>query len=374
MSRLTTCWPNSRTRTTAELRGLLVACAGICLAAGAAAIQASSADAEASWTAPRGKLFDATDLITLTMRAPFRTLIKDRYGKSTYHAGELSYQDADGREVVLPIEIRTRGNTRRNKKYCDFPPLRLRFAARGSDSLFAGHRVLKLVTHCKNKDSYDQYVLQEYLAYRVYNQLSELGHRVRLVRVSYVEANGRPRTTRYGVFLEDWKSVAARNGVAAAEIDGAVNIDKLSIPDANRVALFQYLIGNPDWSMLWPEPHGNCCHNTKPLLTPEGTVVPLPYDFDFSGIVDTPYAVAKGGRSNVRMRRFGGLCATSAELPAVLPLFRAQREAIYALYRDQDGVSRSRRSKALKYLDGFYRVIDDPVQVERRLLSRCQQD
>jgi hypothetical protein len=323
---------------------------------------------------PPGTLFDHTELITLELRAPFRSLIKDRYGKSTYNAAELRYRDGEEREVVLPIEIRTRGKTRRRKDYCEFPPLRLRFAEGVSDTLFAGHRALKLVTHCQNKDSYDQYVLQEYLAYRIYNQLSERGHRVRLVRVSYIETDGRLRTTRYGILLEDWKAVAARNGFSAEDVDGAVNIDKLSVADANRVTVFQYMIGNPDWSMLWPEPDESCCHNTKPLLTPEGTVVPLPYDFDFSGIVNTPYAVAKGGSSNVRLRRFGGLCTTTSELPAILPLFRERREAIYALYRNQVEVSESRRRSTLKYLDGFYRVINDPVQVERRMLRRCKTD
>lgn len=319
-------------------------------------------------------LFDHSELMVLKLRAPFRHLIKDRHGRSTYNAAELSYLDRDGHEVILPIQIRTRGKTRRRKDYCAFPPLRLRFGTGATDTQFDGQRSLKLVTHCNNKDSYDQYVLQEYLAYRIYNQLTERAHRVRLAQVTYVESDGRVRTTRYGILLEDWRSVAQRNHLVAAEVDGAVNIDKLSTTDANRVAVFQYMIGNGDWSVLWPEPHEDCCHNTKPLLAPDGTVVPLPYDFDFAGIVNTPYAVAKSGSHNVRLRRYGGLCTTQPQLRAILPLFREKKEAIYALYANQPGVRPQRLRSTLKYLDGFYAVINDPGQVERRMIRRCKAD
>ena len=103
-------------------------------------------------------------------------------------------------------------------------------------------------------------------------------------------------------------------------------------------------------------------------------MVPLPYDFDFSGIVNTPYALAKNGSGNVRMRRYGGLCPTQSELPAALLHFREQRDAIYALYRDQPEVSARRRRSALNYLDGFYRVIDDAARVEKRMVRNCRKE
>ena len=308
------------------------------------------------------------------LRAPLRQLAGDRYGPSTYHAAQLSYRDRDGHQVILPIEIRSRGKTRRRKDYCEFPPLRLRFGADTTDRLFDGEKSLKLGTHCNDKDSFDQCVLQEYLAHRVYRQLTERSHRVRLAQVTYVESEGRVRATRYGIFLEGWKSVAERNNLVAAAVDGPVNIDKLSPADANRVAVFQYMIGNGDWSVLWPEPREDCCHNTKPLLAPDGTVVPLPYDFDFAGIVNTPYAVSPNGSSNVRLRRFGGLCATQSQLREVLPLFLDNKAAIYRSYQDQPGVSPRRLRSALSYLDGFYKVINDPKQVERRMIRRCQSE
>jgi hypothetical protein len=74
------------------------------------------------------------------------------------------------------------------------------------------------------------------------------------------------------------------------------------------------------------------------------------------------------------MRRYGGLCATQAQLTEVLPLFRNNKEAIYRLYQDQPGMTPRRRRTALSYLDGLYKVINDPDQVERRMIRRCKSD
>ncbi len=125
--------------------------------------------------------------------------------------------------------------------------------------------------------------------------------------------------------------------------------------------------------MLWPETNSNCCHNSKPLFV-DDWVIPLPYDFDFAGIVNAPYAVAKPPNRNVRNRRYGGLCHTQEKLKATLEMFRERRAAIEELYRDEPGLGERERASTLAYLDKFYAVIDDPAMVERRLLRRCKKD
>lgn len=331
----------------------------------------------AACAAPPQPLFANDEPLSLHLVAPFPEAINDRYGESSYHPGRLAFEDTQGRAVRLDIELRPRGKTRRRRDYCDFPPLRLRFGDDVAGTLFEGQRTLKLVTHCNDKDSYDQFVVLEYLAYRIYNLLSETSLRARLVGVAYQDEDGRLLTTRFGILLEHWRAVAARNGLVADKVDGAVNVDKLNHGAANRVAVFQYLIGNQDWSLLWPEPDENCCHNVKPLLAPDGTVVPLPYDFDFSGLVNAPYATAKGGSDNVRLRRYGGLCATAAtaaELDEALAAVVAQREAIHALFDEVRELEPRRRKSALNYLERFYRVIEDPRRVQSRMVERCKRE
>lgn len=320
-------------------------------------------------------LFDGHELLELQIQGPLGALARDRSGSSEYHPAQLSYHDVDDVQRSLAIELHTRGKTRRRSDFCAFPPLRVRFDAdSAAGTLFAGQHTLKLVTHCQDRDSYEQLVLQEYLAYRVYNLLTERSHRVRLARISYLDDDGARGATRYGIFLEHWRAVASRNGLTPLDADGGINIHRLSVPDANRVAVFQYLIGNQDWSMLWPAPDDECCHNTKPLLTDDRYVVPLPYDFDFSGIVNAPYAVPRPPAKNVRSRRYAGLCATQSRLDEALALFRDQRDAIYALYQQQAGVNERRLRSTLGYLDDFYEIIDDPERVARRMVGRCRED
>ncbi len=148
------------------------------------------------------------------------------------------------------------------------------------------------MTHCQNNsEAYEQYVLLEYLVYRTYNLLTDLSFRVRLARITYddTESNRAP-VTRYGFLIEDKDLLAARNSVEFLEIlDVPINL-----VDADNLALigvFQYFIGNTDWSAFRPEPDKDeCCHNTKPIGMPGGPVYSVPYDFDLSGLLNTRYA------------------------------------------------------------------------------------
>ncbi len=148
----------------------------------------------------------------------------------------------------------------------------------------------------------------------------------------------------------------------------------MSAPDVNRIAVFNYMIGNEDWTVLWPEPNENCCHNTKPLFTKQGTVIPLLYDFDYSGLVDAPYAMAKPPNNDVRRRKYRGLCHTQDTLEEALQLFRDKREAFYDMVRSIEGLRASKVRNTLSYFDRFYKVINDPKQVQRKMVRACKVD
>lgn len=346
------------------------------VAAGLAAAQMSAAESNPEPSDEPQPLFEHHDTLAITLDLPFTKVGRDRLGESEYHPGTLTYQDPERGAVSLPVDVRTRGKTRRRKDFCEFPPLRVRFDKdTTAGTPFAGQKSLKLVTHCQDRDSYDQYVILEYLAYRVQNVLTEYGQRVRLLHVTYVEGRRKlARQPRYGILLEDWRRVATRTGTTDADVPGAVRIESLSVPDMNRVAVYNYMIGNQDWSAIWPEPKKNCCHNTKPLYTKEGTVIPLTYDFDFSGLVDAPHAVARPPNNDVRRRRYEGLCHTQASLAEALPLFRDKRDEIYDLVRNQQGLRPAKVKSTLNYFDRFYKVINDPQQVQRKLVRACKDD
>lgn len=325
-------------------------------------------------------LFASHEPLVFTIEAPLSTIFKDRGVERTERPANLAVSGSDGQLVRLDVDIRTRGKTRAERRICEFPPLRLDFDREARGTVFEGQNALKLVTHCQDdRREYEQYVLQEYLVYRMYNLLTDLSFKARLARVTYVDTDGKRDTvTRTAFLLEDVDAVAARNGLQALRIK-AVPPHLVNPHSIALVGVFQYVVGNPDWSMFTVEPGEEaCCHNTVPIGAESGPIFSVPYDFDVSGIVNTRYAdrlfnpqERNLGIRRVRERSYRGLCASAAHLPAIFALFRQKRDAIYALYREQPALNADVASETVEYLDAFYDTIDDPRKVEREIDKRC---
>jgi hypothetical protein len=68
--------------------------------------------------------------------------------------------------------------------------------------LFDGQGTLDLVTHCQDDNDYDQCVLKEHLAYRLYNLVTPRSLRVRLAQATCVDSRTRRKVaSRYAVFI-----------------------------------------------------------------------------------------------------------------------------------------------------------------------------
>jgi hypothetical protein len=315
-------------------------------------------------------LFAATDPIRITIQAPLQTLIHNRSSHALI-PGTLT--DPGGQ--ALPITLNLRGITRRMSDTCDFPPLRVRFAAAPpATSVFAGQKSLKLITHCRNSESFQQYVLLEYSAYKMYNVLTPHSFLVRLANVDYRDESGRPIISRVGFFLEDLSDVAKRNGMKPTHAPDRIPVPDLSPPDAARYALFQHMIANHDWSMRAGPAGQDCCHNAELMgpLAPGATIV-VPYDFDFSGFVSAPYAQPPGELtlSSVRQRFYRGYCIHNA---AVLDAARQMREArpqMMAAITATPGLDPQRAAKAISFLDPFFADIATDDSVSSKILKRC---
>lgn len=330
--------------------------------------------------APAAPLFASHDPLTFTIHAPLATIFKDRGKERNERPAKLILPGRDGQPVTLDIAIRTRGKTRAERRICEFPPLRLDFDTVGAGTVFERQNDLKLVTHCQDgRPEHDQYVLQEYLVYRVYNLLTDRSFRARLARVTYIDTDGKRDTvTRYGFLLEPFDAMAERSGWQALRLPAVPP----QIADPQSLALvgvFQYMIGNPDWSQFTKEPSEEaCCHNTVPIGAEAGPIFSVPYDFDISGIVNTRYAdrlfvpaQRNLGIRRVRERAYRGLCASAEYLPGVFALFNQKRDAIYALYRDQPGLDAEVVKETVEYLDAFYDAINDPRKVRREFTDSC---
>ncbi len=318
------------------------------------------------------RLFASHDVFGLTLEFDQGSVLAERKGEGTYLPAVLTYTDAPGEQVGLEIEVRTRGRYRRERGTCSFPPLRLNFVTKqAKGTVFAKQDKLKLVTHCRK--SYEQLVLREHLLYRAYNLLTDRSYRVRLVEIAYVDsAQKRDPITRYAFFIEDKQTMAERNGFVAIE-EPEVDFDDLVKADLNRLEVFQYMVGNTDWSAIRGM-DDDCCHNTTPMRGDNGAIVSVPFDFDLAGAVDAPYATPDPDLHlrSVRQRLYRGYCGPKAQLESTLQAFRARKQDIYALYRAEERLDSRRAVQMVGYLDEFYETIEDPSQVERRLIRKCR--
>ncbi len=321
-------------------------------------------------------LFASHDVIELRIEAPFTTIFKDRDQDSEYHPGVLAYVDESGDSVVLDIRAKTRGSFRLKRRTCGFPNLHVNFRRGQVDStLFAGQNRVAIVAHCQDdKPEYEQFTLQEYLIYRTFNLLTDKSIRVRLVRSTYVDTDGERETvTKYMFILEPYEMVAARFAWQVLEVPAVPprELDRFSLP---LVDVFQYMIGNTDWSMFQKSTDGNCCHNGKLIGTMSGPVIPLPYDFDWSGVISAPYAkpAPDVGVSHVRQRRYWGICRPDEEFAPVFELFNDRRSEIYDLWRRQEGLEESRLERTIEYFDEFYEIINDSGKTKREIVMKCR--
>ncbi len=322
-------------------------------------------------------LFADDSVINIQLRAPFRELINNAPDATDPYPATLTLLNEAGGEEHA-IDLSARGNSRRDTAICKFPPLRVAFSDKpGKSSLFKGQNRLKLVTHCQRSKNYQQYYLLEYTAYKLFNVITPHSLRVRLANIDYIDVDsGNTLYSRTGFFIEDTDDAAKRNGVK--EIDVAdVDITQIDNSAAARFALFQYMIGNLDWSMHNSVPGDDCCHNAKLIgerSEPLGNLIPVPYDFDYSGLVDAPYAVPPESVSvrSVRTRRYRGFCNHNTEARSAAAAFVEKREAIYDILAGVPNLSNSRKNKSLRYLDNFFRDISDEERLERQLLGKCR--
>ena len=318
-------------------------------------------------------LFMSFETLEVTLEGPFRQLMRKR-DESIELDGKFGYTDADGAAVELDVKIRTRGKFRAQKTVCDFAPLRLNFrASQVDDSLFAGQDKLKLVTHCDtDSNRYEQTVITEYLAYRILNVMTDFSYRVRLLQIRYIFTDSTDTIRSYGFLIERDKRVGGRLGLER------MSVPKLQVADleadyGNLVSVFQFLIGNTDFSPIAVAEGEDCCHNHTPFTALDTAVYAIPYDFDMCGLVDAPHAEPnrRFRLRNVRQRLYRGRCANNELLPATLEHYRERRSELEALIDNQPELSKLTHRRTKDYLKSFYRIIDDPKLAGRYLFKRC---
>jgi hypothetical protein len=330
--------------------------------------------AEEEGEAKPARLFESQDTLKVRLTAPWRTIERKPSIQDPY-AATIEWTDEMGNSYTRELTVQRRGLTR--QQVCRYPPIKLRFEKENvKGTTFRGQKSLKMVTHCDKGNRFEQYYVLEMLAYQMFNLITEFSFRVRPLEIIYVDsANDSEQEPRFAFLIEDDSDVAKRNGQKKLRVAETFP-SRLETQQASNFALFQYMIGNLDWSPLsGPDPK-ECCHNAKLAgLDPEvDPVYPLLYDLDSSGLVDAHYAAPPAGIpvNSVTQRVYRGFCVHNASLEDAKARFLAQRQAIDALLENESRLTDRSRKKARKFLNGFWETILDPKDWQKLIIGKCR--
>ena len=322
-------------------------------------------------TAP---LFASNDLLEVTIRGPFSTIMRERSLEDDEPA-TLTYTDAEAGEVTVEVGIRTRGRFRHQSRICPWAPLRLNFKkASAKGTVFQGSNKMKLVTHCRNGASrYSQSLISEYMAYRIFNQVTDNSFRVRLMQVTYVDTDKKDRErTEFAFMIEHRDQLAKRIGIAVNPAE-STEVEYLDSAHTNLGSVFQYLIANTDFSPIRALAGESCCHNNVLFGDQDGQIMAVPYDFDMSGLVNAPYASPnpRFRLRNVRQRLYRGRCANNDQLAASAQAFIDSKQAIYDLVEKNEQYDKGTRKQTIRFINEFFETVESPKRIESRLAKQC---
>lgn len=321
-------------------------------------------------------MFQDDSVIKAVLTAPIAQAYAQRgHEVRIYLPGVWSYTNGDGEARRLDVSIRTRGLFRR--EYCTLPPLQLNFKKKQvKGTLFAGQDKLKVVAPCQDGPLSQQQVILEYLAYKTYEILTEQSFGTRLIRLSYVDSDEKREPWTDMVFvIEDDDDMAKRLDLVKL---GVVEneFDQLDHPSTALADLFQLLIANNDYSVLKGPEGRPCCHNIE-MLAPKDDAdrrIPVPYDFDISGLVNAKYAAPPSHIPIrfVRTRYYRGLCQPPGVVEDAIAHVLSKRKEIIALYENSRELEPRKKKTTIKWLQDYFDILETPKRLEKEIYGRCR--
>lgn len=294
--------------------------------------------------------------LTFDMRELMKNLDEEPWLKT-----DLVLVSQPGDTLRAPVKVRARGNSRKN--ICSPPPLKLKIKKNllASVGLDTAYNDFKLVMQCKDAKSFPDYLYREYMAYRLYSMLTDYSFKVHLVNLTIIDSEDPDRVLeRKGFIIENEEQLAARLGGFIRERP-VKYADPLEDQCYLRFCLFQYMIGNTDWAL------GNT-HNVKMVERPKmGDVLLVPYDFDYSGFVHTPYAVPDERLpiQSVKQRYYKGMHPEEELLAAEVAYWKEKMPAMRSFLTDFPHLDNRHRKEILKYFDNFEKIITKPKRIRR---------
>lgn len=313
-------------------------------------------------------IFQEEDPMEITLILDLKRYQKEKF-KGEYMPVNFLYHLNDTTDLEREMRIKARGKFRRS--HCSFAPFWLNIRkANVTNQLLQDTKRIKVVTHCSGGKGYGDYVLKEYLAYKIYNILSPLSFRVRLVKMRYIDTGRKNKVTENWAFMIEPEALLAERhkGVPIKKDD--LSLRHMIAEDMDRVALFMYMIGNSDYSVAGR-------HNVKALgIGNYGTdgFTPVPYDFDYSGLVNAYYAVPGEalGIESVRDRYFLGACREDQAYQKAIDHLEQHREEILNLVQEFPLIQDKVRNEMIAYLESYFTTAEGSRFIEFNLKTTCR--
>lgn len=313
----------------------------------------------------RQEFFLSDSVVNVQLTTDIRKLRNDK-SKPVWLPARIVMNFADTLVIDETIKVEPRGSFR--KENCDLASLMLNFNT-STAPMLSKLKKLKLVGGCRNNFSSEELLLKEYLVYKMYNILSPMSFRIRLLHVTYNDSMKRVKPyTQYAFLIEDIKDVAARNNCTEKK-DRTFGTEGCNRQQITFVSIFEYMIGNTDFAV----PN---YHNVKlvvPLTDTFAKPFAVPYDFDYSGVVNAPYAIPDENIDikSVRDRYYRGYQRTLPELDTIVSVFKEKKETIMNyvsnFYLLKSGVLKD----MINYLQQFYSIIKDESSIRSAFISNA---
>jgi hypothetical protein len=300
-------------------------------------------------------LFDSDDLLEIAVRCNYSDFLEKKDRVASFDGiMTLHYNESDS--LSKEITIKYRGNSRYQN--CRFPPMQINFKNPVHVSADSGKiKKLRMVNQCDQGSLYSEYVLREFLVYKIFNVITDTSFRVRLVRINFIDTKrNRKPNVQYGFFIEPIEIVAKRTNSIVVQTKSLTQ--KHIVPEImDRLAIFNYMISNWDWSI--PGQH-NVAVIKPAKYDAEGLGLAIPFDFDLSGLVNADYAIPPEGMGLLsnRERVYYGICRSKEVFREDLLMFLSKKEQIYSVINDYPYLSKSSKKDITIFLDLFFKKLE----------------
>jgi hypothetical protein len=305
--------------------------------------------------------------LRINIEFDYRDFLQMKY-QDTSLLANLSVYDHDSLLYSTSVKIKARGTSR--KKICFFPPFELNFKKSDPDAVYTGEmNKLKMVTQCKNNAVNQQYLIKEYLCYKMLNMLTDYSYKVRLVQIKFTDSAGKVKPyENYGFIMETHSHLAKRISAYPVEIMG-IRMKQTDYDAMHLINVFQFMIGNTDWDV--PSLHNIRLYKLQDFhrLNP----VPITYDFDYAGLVNADYAVPhmRFGTTTVRERVYMGNCIPYNDYQTIFEKFIEKEEQFYNLINNFELLEKYNKTDMVRYLGEFFAIIKNDKLTEVNISRRC---